>query len=125
MLLEISLDSFWSQFIAITVLLAPIVLPLIRYILHLGSVQAWIKQQKHGEIILTLAGLAIDKVEAFATSAKKSGNTEAITSTQKLEMAIDFMKKQGLSMQLPKNMLADDMIKAAIESKLAEKSAAS
>jgi hypothetical protein len=125
MLSEISLDSLWSQFIAVVLLLAPIVLPLIRYILHLGSVQAWIKKQQYGDMILMLAELAIDKVEAVANAAKKDGQATPPTSAQKLADAMAFIREQGKSMSLPNSMLNSAMLKAAIESKLAEKNAAS
>lgn len=120
MIAEISLDSFWGQFIAVMVVLAPIVLPIIRYILHLGTVQAWVKKQKYGEIILELAGLAIDKVEAQVEKAKKDG-TVVVSSDAKLQMAVDFVQKQAEKMKIPKAVANDDMIKASIETKLADK----
>lgn len=110
----------WGQLVAIVVVLAPIVLPLIRYILSLASVQEWVKKQKHGELILLLAGLAIDAIEAKANAAKKSGQAVP-DSVAKLESAIIFVKDKGAAMKLPKEMLSDDLVKAAIESKLAEK----
>lgn len=114
MLLETTLPQE-ANWLSIIVVLSPIMLPLIRYLIHLGTVQKILQKTHYAEMLTQIVDVSIVMVENWAKAQSKAPLSE-----DKKQMAIDFVKMQAKKAGIPEKLMDDMMVSASIESALSK-----